>query len=80
MGTETTKMKWPPSETVVNGIRDCVRKIATVGDDHQKGSLLAGGVSALCQVLRQMIIPHDELMKIGMALKEIQSMPEGAKL
>lgn len=74
------KPKMPTSEAMLEGIRDCVRKIATVGEDHQRGSLLAGGVAALCSVLRKMEIPHSDLGKISSVLKEIRSMPEGTQL
>ncbi len=80
MLTDTLGVRLPPPETIVSGIKDCVRKIATVGDNHQKVALLAEGISVLCQVLRRMVIPHDELARIAAALTEIQKMDEGAKL
>ena len=80
MATEKIEVRLPALQVVEEGIRDCVRKIATPGDDHQRGLLLAGGVAALCGVLRKMIIPHTELAKISTALKNIRDMPEGAKL
>ncbi len=59
-GQTGVRFKLPPAMAAVNGIRDCVVKIALVGDDHDKGKLLAGGIDALCGILRHSILSSDE--------------------
>src|SRR3989344_5584741 len=79
-GQTGIQSKLLPVEAMVAGIRECVLKIKEIGEDHDKGKLLAGGVATLCNVLRRSVLSPDEQIRVPRQLEEIRAMPEGQRL